>query len=185
MSIAGIEQHLIDRIKTRFGNRLKGVESLPADWDAETFKRILRLTPGVFVVFAGGQAEAGSTRLLGHWGVVAVTTHASGELARRRGDTREIGAYEIVEICIPLLHDHQVPDVGTLQFQGVENLFTGDLEKQGAAIYGADFLLPMAIEAPDGGGADPLDAFVTFHAEHDLAPTDGTSEAADTVALPQ
>lgn len=185
MSIASVEQFFIDTIKARFGARLKGVESLPSDWDSKTVDRMLLLAPGAFVVFAGGPAIAGTSEINGRWIVVAITSHASGEKARRHGDGREIGAYEIIETVVPLLHDRAVPGIGTLRFGDVANLFDAVGESKGLSIYGAGFNLPMALEAATPDGADPLDAFITFHAEHDLAPIDGASEAADTVTLPQ
>lgn len=183
MSIKAVEEFLIQTLQTRFGNRLKAVESLPSEWDDKTIERMLRLAPGAFVVFAGGPARAGSTQITSRWIVVAATNHASGELARRHGDAREIGAYEIVETVIPLLHDCTVPDVGTLQFTDVANLFSAANDARGLAIYGAAFDLPMELGTDDTAG-DPLDAFITFHADTDLAPADGEPEAGDTVTLP-
>lgn len=185
MSIASVEQHLVDAIKTRFGARLKGVESLPSDWDSKVVDRMMVLAPCAFVVFAGGPALAGTNEIAGRWIVVAVTAHKGSEVARRRGDAREIGAYEIIETVVPLLHDMTIVGTGTLRFVDMANLFNQVDESRGLAIYGAGFDLPMGMEAATDDGADPLDAFITFHAEHDLAPIDGTSEAADTVTLPQ
>lgn len=188
MSIAAVEQHLIDTIKARFGNRLKAVESLPADWDDNTFKRILRLAPGVFVVFGGGarNPEHDDQAVIdAKWGLMAVTTHASGELARRRGDTSGmIGAYEIIETCVQLLHQHDVPEQGRMLLDDVQNLFTDELENQGASLYGAEFSLPMTIAPSNAPGAS-LDDFLTFDGVFDLAPPDGQADAEDTVALPQ
>ncbi|WP_282265934.1 phage protein Gp37 [Stenotrophomonas sp. PS02298] len=189
MSIAQIEQHLIDLVKAKFEKRLKTVESLPADWDADTFRRLLRLTPGVFVVFGGGQrkdteTDEGKVVIDGQWGLIAATTHASGELARRHGDSQEIGAYEIVERLCDLLEGHEVPGQGAMRFAGIDNLFTGDLEKQGAAIYGVQFVLPMYVSA-EGDGGPVLDEFKTFHGDIDMAPQDGHVDAADTVHLEQ
>lgn len=185
MSIASVELHLVEAIKARFGGRLKGVESLPSDWDNKVVDRMLVLAPGAFVVFAGGPAIAGTREITGRWVVVAVTAHAGPEKAKRHGDAREIGAYEIIETVVPLLHDRKIPGAGTLRFVDMANLFNSVDESRGLAIYGAGFDLPMEMEAATPDGADPLDAFITFHAEHDLAPIDGTSEAADTVTLPQ
>lgn len=183
MTLAQIEDYLINRIKAAFNGRLKAVESLPADWDSDTFKRLLRMAPGAFVVFGGGAHADRNTgaSIDGRFSVIAVTAHASGELVRRRGDSREIGAYEIVEIAVPLLHEHTIPDVGMLKLTGVDNLFTGELDRQGAAVYAATFSLPITF-APT---LDPatLDDFLTFHADYDLAPTDTAIDATDTVTL--
>lgn len=190
MSIAAIEQHLIDTTKAAFGGVpggvLKAVESLPADWDAHTFNRLLRGVPGVFIVFGGGQQDDTSNEvgvILGQWVFIAATAHASGELARRRGDSREVGAYEIIERVVQQFDRYQVPNAGTMRLQEVENLFTGAVEKQGAAIYGARFELPMPLLTDDA--APTLDDFFTFQPDYDAAPTDGQLEAEDVVTLPQ
>lgn len=184
MTIQAVEEFLIATLQTRFGARVKGVESLPSEWDDKTIARMLVLAPGVFVVFAGGSAQRDTTQILGRWIVVGVTAHKGGELARRHGDAREIGAYEIVETVVALLHDVTVPDVGTLTFSDVANLFSAANEARGLAIYGAAFDLPMEL-APPIDGSDPLDDFLTFHADTDVAPADGVPEAGDTVTLPQ
>lgn len=187
MSIAAIEQHLIDTVKARFTTSLRAVESLPSDWDADTFNRLLRGVPGVFVVFGGGQPDPASNDdgvILAQWVLIAATAHASGELARRRGDSREIGAYEIIEILTQLLDGHDVPDAGRMKLQEIDNLFTGAVEKQGAAIYGVRFELPMPL-APSDQVPPTLDDFLTFQPDYDAAPSDGQLEAEDLVTLPQ
>ena len=188
MSIATIEQHFIDTITAAFAGRLKGVESLPAMWDDKTFDRILRLSPGVFVVFSGGprMPEFQDTVVIdATWGFIAVTTHASGELARRHGDSREIGAYEIVEILAGLLQDHLAPGAaGPMQLEDVRNMFDDALENKGATLYGLTFRMPTPI-ADDDAPAPSLDDFITFDGVYDLAQPDGRAEAEDTVTLPQ
>lgn len=185
MRIAALEDYLVSRIKTAFNGRLRAVESLPADWDGDTFKRLLRQAPGAYVVFGGGPLKRSTPGacINAQVSVIAVTTHASGELARRRGDSREIGAYEILEIVVPLLHDHVIADVGALALIGVENLFASDLERQGAAVYGATFSVPFEFDR----SIDPamLDDFLVFHGDYDIVPADGMIDATDHVELGQ
>lgn len=189
MSIAGVEQHLIDTLKATFGATLRAVESLPADWDDETFRRVLRQAPGLFVVFGGGprnedESEPGRVVIDSRWGVIAVTTHSSGELARRRGDKREIGAYDIIQRASRRLEGHAVPGNGEIQVREVENLFSAQLEKQGAALYGLHLVLPMYLTGDDD--IEPaLDDFITWHNGIDTVPADGQAEATDTVTLEQ
>jgi phage gp37-like protein len=192
MSIAAVEEHLIGVIKARFQlsggkSALRGVDSLPSDWDNDVLKRLLRQVPGVFVVWGGGQRIDGSdTDINSTWVIVAVTAHASGEKARRHGDKLEIGAYQIIEVVVPLLRDHVVPPgQERLQFEEVQNLFSNDLDLQGVAAYGARFSLRMPIVPPPGMAADVLDDFLTFDSTLDAAPSDGNPEAQDTVLLPQ
>ncbi|HEL3750005.1 TPA: DUF1834 family protein [Stenotrophomonas maltophilia] len=189
MSIASVEQFLIDTLQVAFGNKIRTVESLPADWDDDTFRRVLRATPGVFVVFGGGQrneeeSHPGKVVLDARWGIVAATAHASGELARRRGDKVDIGAYEIIQRVAKVVEALAVPGNGEIRVEGVENLFSGDLERQGAAIYGLQLTLPMYLSGDDD--VEPnLDDFRTWHNEIDTAPADGQPEASDTVTLEQ
>jgi phage gp37-like protein len=189
MSIRAVEDHFIDLIKARFGGRLRAVDSLPADWDDDTFRRILRQAPGVFVVFGGGDAdpsfdEQGRLVIDSQWGFTAVTTHASGERVRRHGDQREIGAYEIVEVLTALLHDHVVEGHGQMRLRSIKNLFTDGVEKQGASIYGVEFSMPMFV-TPENGEPPDLGTFRTFHDDIDPAPKDGRILASDITNLEQ
>lgn len=188
MSIKQIEDHLVTRIKTHFGSVLKAVDTLPTDFDANEFERVLRLAPGVFISFGFGPAMKDSAiqrvTIASRWTIIAVSGNAGGEKQRRHGSLVEIGAYEIMERLIPLLHDYVVPDVGTLSLMDADNLFSGELDKKGVSMYAAVFTLPMTFESNlfDENG---LDDFITFHGDYDLAAPDGSAEAADTVTLEQ
>ncbi len=186
MNIAAIENIMIDRIKTHFDGRLKAVESVPIDFDVTEFKRILRLAPGVFICFGFGPAIPGgqAPMIQGRWVMIAVTTNAGGELNRRHGSKVEIGAYEIMQRLIPLMHGFTVEDVGTLTFSDSNNLFTGELEKEGAAAYAAIFTMPMAFELSTLEQSS-LDDFIRFNFDLDVAPTDGVNEIQGAEVLEQ
>lgn len=191
MSIVAIEQWLIDTIKGVFGATLRVVDSLPSDWDDETFLRVLRQAPGVYVVFNGGArdedlSDAGRLVIKAEWGIVSATTHVNFELARRHGDSRQIGAYEILERAARALEGATLPAAlggGDITVGRVENLFTGTVEKQGGSIYGLAVTLPMEL-APDDAAA-ALDAFETWDNRTDTDPDNGHDEAEDVVALEQ
>ena len=183
MSIKAVEQHLVDRIKARLGSTVREVDSLPDQWTADTFKRLFHAAPGAYVVFGGGPAIDDEPRIRSRWAVVCVTAHAGDEKARRHGDAREIGAYEMVEIVATLLHDHVVPDAGAMKLVDIENLFQGQVEQQGGTLYGAAFELPMTLDPEEADAA--LATFLRFDADFDLAPADDAFEASDTVTLPQ
>lgn len=186
MLIAAIEDQLITVIKDHFNGVLKSVESLPSDFDAAEFNRVLRSAPGVFVVFSGGSSveSPNNAQIRGQWTVVALTDNAGGELARRRGSQVQIGAYEIIERLVALLHDRTIVDVGTLKLQSVENLYNGALDNKGVAMYAAVFSLPMAFEI-NITDLSSLDDFIRFDSDTNFAPTDNQNESHDTVLLEQ
>lgn len=166
LQLGAVEDAIVTRAKAVLGAKVRQVDSLPADIDDEALKRLLRVTPGVFVVFDGGadpDAGGSEAKLKAQWSVTAVTAHASGEKARRRGDAVQAGAYELIETLIPALHRLTVTGIGTFAFERIENRYDGELDKQGVAVYSAVF--SMQINFP--GFADPsglapfTDALVT------------------------
>lgn len=170
MSIAATETHLIDTIKAHLGNRIKTVTSVPSEWSDDLLKSMLLMAPFVAVAFPGGTApKPGSSYAYmdGNWEVYVGTAHASGQQARRLGDALQIGAYELIERMVGLLHGHTVPDVGVLDFRSVDNLFTGTVDRQGLAVYGIRFALPMMALPP---ATQALVGFETFDAQYDLPP---------------
>lgn len=173
MGIKTVEDGIIERVREVLmvpgQEKLRQVDSLPGDWDADMLKRLLRLMPGVFVAFAGGAAVAGNTaKFKAQFAVLALTSHANGEAARRRGDNQQIGAYEILEVMVPKLHGLKIEGEGTLTVAGIENLYNGELDKQGVAAYAARFEILLSM--PASLDLSALDAFTTFSAEYDLAP---------------
>lgn len=184
--IAEIEDHLIERIKAHFNRHLRTVESLPSDFDSNEFERVLRSAPGVFIVFGGGPGAESSQNaaLTGQWSVIVVTDHASGELARRRGNQLQIGAYEIIERVVAILHDHNVPDSGPLKFKSVENLFSGTLDAKGVSMYSVMFSLPMTFDI-DPDLLATLDDFIQFESDTDLQNTATDPDAHDSTTLEQ
>lgn len=158
--------------------KVRGIVSAPGDWDKEMLKRtLLAMVPCVLVVFAGGPSKdvgGNIANLDAHWRVIVATGHASGEKARRRGDSQEIGAYEIIERLVPVLDGLVIADEGTLDLVELDNLYTGEVDKQGLAIYGLTFTHLMALPFIADLGA--LDDFTTFHAFYDVPPFDGEAE---------
>lgn len=202
MSITSAEDNIIATIKTVMGNKVRTVESLPGNWDDDTLKRVLRQIPGIFLVWGGGQTQernAGVGGLIASgWVVYVITGHASGEAARRRGDGQQAGAYELLQLLIPLLNGHTVPGEGTLSLQRVENLYSGTVDRQGVTVYGCIFNMPQAW--PTEVDLNLLTPFQTFDAQYDTPPMTTAAEhqkwldgnygttkpdAHDTVAVPQ
>ncbi|WP_421793408.1 phage protein Gp37 [Hydrocarboniphaga effusa] len=183
--IAAVEDAITARARLLCGNRVRDVATIPAEWDANLLERVLRALPGVFIAFVGGadKTPGGTTASFDAiFSVIAVTNHASGELARRRGDSRVIGAYDLIELLIPGLHKLKVPDVGTLIFQRVENLYTGALDKLGIAAYAALFAMPLSFDTPvDESTLAPFETFTQTFAK----PPAGDPSPTLTTTLPQ
>ena len=160
--VTQVEDSLITRIKQLFGNTLRMVDSLPGDLNEALLKQIIITAPGVYLLFTGGQRRKteNSSDIDGKWVIFAITGHASGQAARRRGDAIMIGAYQIISIICGNLDGFVIDTVGTLELAGVQNLFNGAIERQGCSLYAATFTLPMTF-AP---GVNPalLENFVTF-----------------------
>lgn len=200
MSIKLAEAHIIAKIKALLGTTVRGVQSLPGDWDDDMLKRFLAAVPGVFLAWVGGPAQdlgGDGVQINARWMVYVATGHASGQEARRLGDAQQVGAYDLIEVLAPGLNGHDVPDVGTLGLVSVENLYTGMVDRQGLAVYALVYEMGMPFDPPSD---DTLTPFVTFAAQLDVPPHDTAAEhrkwldgdysntrpdAADTVTVPQ
>lgn len=198
--ITAVESHLIDTLTAALAGTKLRVQDLPGDWDDDMLRRLLTLAPCVLVSFSGGQVPrrgATTATIDSQWVVYAVTSHPSGEQARRRGNAQAIGAYEVISrLVVPQLHGHVVPGVGSMDLTGVQDLFTGAVERQGLAVYACTFVLPMEFARSAGSS---LQDFATFADALDIPPhapsatqaawltgndTNGTPDSRDTVILP-
>lgn len=184
--LAETENYLIDILKTHFEKKVRAIDSHPGRWDSETLKQIASALPGLYVVFEDSNAIPSDSNpmMLGDWTFYVATGHANGNTARRHGNTREIGAYEMIVRTVCLLHGHKVPDVGTLNFLSIRNLFSFAFDRQGVTVYQIRFSLKMMF---DINRAEGLENFETLYVEHRL---DGEAEdelprATETVSIPQ
>lgn len=201
MSIVVVEKTLIDKTREVLKNRVREVDSLPADWDADTLKRILISLPGIYWIMGGGRVDRpGRVDALVpiEWACVIATNHASGVRTRLRGDAVQVGASELFDVLVPTFNNYTVPGHGTLALLAIENLNTPELERQGVALYALIFQMPMAF--PSVADLDSLTPFETFDAKYDI-PTHQTAaehqkwlgndystsrpDAEDEVAVPQ
>jgi len=186
MLLIDVEDYLIAEIKKLFGRRLKAVDSLPGDWDSDMLKRLIISAPAVYLAFTGGPRIKEQDTIVGingRWSFFVITAHASGAAARRRGDSVQIGAYEIISLLAPHFDRLTVPDVGTLELERVENLYSGTIDTKGVSLYACLFTLPTYFDdIPD---LSVLDNFEEFHGDWDLEPSDGVLEAQTDINLPQ
>jgi len=166
--LAEVEDAMAERCKVLVGEHVKTIEDLPGNWDDATLKAARRKVPGIYIAWSGGAGVPGKRAgLNSRYAVYVVTGQASGERARRRGNGREVGAYEILERIVPGLHGLTVEDVGTLQLERVDNLYSDRADQQGVVIYGAVFGLAKMM-FPAALDASALADFAIFHANHQV-----------------
>jgi phage gp37-like protein len=174
--IASVEDALIAAVTAALPVDTARVESLPGDWDDVLFELAPRQAPVVFVAFLGGpplSAQAGFEATIdSRWAVIAATNHASGELARRRGDAVQLGAYELLERIVPRLHGLPVADAGSMRLAGagITNLYSGSVDGQGLAVYAVELALPLTLELANAPGE--LTPLAAVSAAVDVPPFD-------------
>jgi len=176
MGIKSVEDQLLAKITAALTvagqSKVKTVDVLPSDWDKDMLRKFAAVAPAVLIAFSGGQVKDlganDAVSLDAQWSVIAVTAHASGNAARRRGDSQQIGAFEICERLVPELHGFTVPDEGSLNLVAIENLWSGEIEKQGLAVYAMRFglLMSFPLVADESG----MGIFLTFDGKYDLPP---------------
>ena len=117
------------------------------------------------------------------WVVYALVGWAGGsQHTRRRGKG---GSYSTVELIAPLLHDCKPPydDVGLVKVSDVENMWSGELDRQGLALFAIGLNIEIALD-PD---VDPskLDDFLRAHLAWDIPGAGGNPDVQNTITLPQ
>jgi phage gp37-like protein len=183
--ISSVEDAIIAAASSTLGNAVRKIETVPGGWTMDSLTRALQFSPGVYVAFLGGQrGSAGRGHMDGQF-MAYVVTKGANETDRRRGNPREIGAYEILELLYPRLDGLAVTDVGNLEARGgIDNLFRDAMFDLGGTVYGIGLTVPnMPFDylVDDSG----LDDFLRTFVNYDLAPTDGTIDASDQIDLPQ
>ncbi len=170
--IATVEDAMIAAIELALPGKLRAVDSIGGTLSLAVLQALAPVTPAVHVAFLGARqkTESGNNRLLmsGVFEAYVLTDHASGNAARRQGDSREIGAVDIINTLLNALHMAPVLGVGTLQAQRVDNLFTVQLDKQGVAVYALNFSIDLPFERP--APVEPLATHVEFIATPGIAP---------------
>lgn len=184
--IATVEDTIVLEAKADLGFPaapvVKSVDTLPGGWTLDSLKRALQFAPGVHIAFLGGPSQTSGGYIHARFAVYAVTKGAR-EDERRRGNQREIGAYEILERLARRLDGLGVTDAGTLFVKGVENVFSESMFELGGTVYALTLELPnLPWPEKDITGLAP---FLTFEGTHSMAP--GADEPAHQtkVTLPQ
>ena len=153
---------------------VRTVETIPGGWTQDTLKRMLQGAPGVYVSYLGGGIKDSVNSVFndGRFDAVVVVESAM-EIDRRRGTKSQIGAYQIVELIAPALHNITIDGIGSLKVTNINNLFNESTFDLGATIYAVQCQCPsMNFELPVD---DTLDDFETFDVDYDI-PTFETQE---------
>lgn len=182
--LAEIEDAIIARCQQVAGEHVKAVEDLPGRWDDKTLRAALRQVPGIYVTWGGarGEAKASQATATSRYVVYVVTGHASGQRERRRGNVRQVGAYELLERVVPAVHGLTVEGVGSLALETIDNLYSEKFDKEGVVIYGVAYRLTLQFPAPFD--VNDLAPFERYRATHQV----GTADDPDTQSqadLPQ
>lgn len=158
-AIATAEQFLIERTKSVFGATVREVKSLGGGWDIDSLKRALQFAPSVYVAFHGMAAADVPVHADLRFSLYVVTKGAQEE-DRRIGTARVLGAYDIVSRLIPTFANAVVPALGSLKFQGCDNLFREAMFDLGGTVYALQFVLPRVSFEQEL--SSDLDDFLTF-----------------------
>lgn len=180
MSIEAVEDFVIDKTKAMFGNKLRVVDVLPSALNLGLLKQIIPTAPAVYVTFLGGRpsnkADTDGPRINARFDVYIITRHVGNDQARRRGDSTTLGAYQIMRMLVPQLHEDVVDDVGQLMLANVQNLFSLQPEEAfKAAMYAVTFEVP-GLAFPFEVDMAVLDDFETFAADYDTVPHESAQE---------
>ncbi|WP_445157404.1 DUF1834 family protein [Halomonas sp. E14] len=177
--IADAEDAIVTACRQVLGQTVATIETLPGPWDQDALALAFRKMPGVWVYFDGGQPGKGARggRIDARFMVYAVTSHASGGRERQRGNSRQIGAYEIVERLVPTLSNKPAAKLGTLMFAGLRVLAPASAQRKGVAVYEMAFTLEMAFPAPRD--AADLGDFAIYSATHQVGDGPDTESYAE------
>ena len=161
------EQAIIERILDVLPRVLRDSGTLPGGWTLDMLKRALQFAPGVYVAFTNGNVEPDRVARINAKFEVYVVTREPVELNRRAGNNVAIGAYEIIDRVVAGLFNYPVKNVGTLQFNGVNNLFRDVMFSMGGTVYGLSYTLPLSFDTD----VQPVpDDFLKFHVDYDIMP---------------
>ena len=187
--IGAAEDWLVAECTRLAGSQFKSIEPGPGDWSDAYLKRLLQAVPAIRVVFEGGEAAqpraeyaVADTR----WAVyVAIGWRGADRGARRRGKGAQPGAYRTCELLAGIIHHSVIKDVGQVHYAGIRNLWSGEIDANGLAVYGIGFVIPMVLEPDPLVLAGQFHDFLTAGIAWDLPGVGTDEDAADIVKLPK
>ena len=165
--IATIEDTIVAALTTAFNGKVP-VQTVPAEITSEEWTQRLRAGTAVYVAWIGASTDEmpGTARLVGDFAVYVVSESAGKEVIRRRGNDMRQGAYLMIEIAVPAVHNLPVKGIGTLQLVQVNNLFSEGFDKLGVAVYGIHFRTQLAFDQ-----VAALNDFLRLNSQFDLGDT--------------
>lgn len=181
MNLLDMRTAIIDDFKTNLADIRDNCLPYGGKFGKDDVKRYAMKSPAVLVSCLGlVEAKAdgcGSVDAVFAWGSFIITTDKQGLL-------RDVGALAILTAITGRIPDNKwgLADVGYPEQVRGENLYSGEIDKVGVALWGVTWRQSMTL-----GGLDEttLDIFAQFHADWDIAPKDGVIAASDDVTLPQ
>lgn len=133
------------------------VEPGPGEWSDAYLARILKSLPAAIVAWRGGDAgERGNLAVGSEWSVYVATGWNTGQ----KRSLRTAGAWYAVRRIAPELHNatvfhypagdteppQRIPGLGRARVMAIRNLWSGDIDKQGMALFQVVVDIPMALE---------------------------------------
>lgn len=162
--ITTIEDALIAEAKAVLGQTVKEVESRPGGWTHDSLTRALQFAPGVYVGFMGAKRGAAEGYQDLRFSLYCVTKGVD-DVARRRGTSKVIGAYDIAYLLLQNLDGFQVPQMGLVRCAGINNLFRDAMFDLGGAVYSLELIVPN-VDCTYQADLTTLSDFVLWHADH-------------------
>ena len=141
----------------------RSIESGPGEWSEDYLNRFVTSAPAIRVACMGGAADKGTDLDVDtEWAVFVLTGwQGQRERDRRRGKGGGIGAYRAVTLLAPWLHACSVGDVGFCTVRRIANLWSGQLDRKGLALWSINLDIRLhagpagrrgrAGRVPDGG----------------------------------
>lgn len=139
---------------------LKETGSLGGNWTLDALKRAIQMSPGVYVSFLGGPSTDYKTGRVAAKFAVYTVNKGAVEVYRRKGTQNSTGAYALLSAIIPVLHQLQVPNVGVLKLEKLDNLFKETSFNLGASVYALIFSIDLYFEPV--AVVEPLAAQLSF-----------------------
>ena len=163
----------------------KSIESGPGEWSEDYLDRFVKSAPAIRTACLGGTADTATQLDVDtEWAVFVLTGwRGQREKLRRRGWNDGVGAYRAVTLLAPWLHACKVGDVGFCTVKRLTNLWSGQLDRKGVALWSIGLNIRLQIDRPID--EDALAEFLHADVRWDI-PEGGDAEdpdATDTINL--